>query len=129
MIAAQGRTGYAEASRAVCWTLSNASAGVIQPRRRCAGLRRRSTAATSCGNVVLASLAVMATTKKVRELDALDLDKLVSYKSTDSTPTTASTVQVAGRLYSIHHGFEDTRLGIGPTVVVVTDTDATVDFV
>jgi hypothetical protein len=63
----------------------------------------------------------MATTKKVRELNALDLDKFVSYKSTDSTSATASTVQVAGLLVSIHHGFEDTRLEIGPTVVVVTD--------
>ncbi|HUO39337.1 MAG TPA: hypothetical protein VMU34_16530 [Mycobacterium sp.] len=71
----------------------------------------------------------MATAKKVRELNALDLDKLVSYTSTDSTPTTASMVGVAGRLYSIHDGFEDTRLGIGPTVVVVTDVDATLDFV
>jgi hypothetical protein len=71
----------------------------------------------------------MATTKKVRELNALDLDKLVSYKSTYSTSTTASTVQVAGLLYSIQHGFEDTRLEIGPTVVVVTDSDATLDFV
>jgi len=77
---------------------------------------------------VLESLAVMATTKKVRQLNALDLDKLVSYKSVDSTPTAPSTVQVAGRLYSIHHGFEDTRLGIGPTVVAVTDIDATLDF-
>jgi hypothetical protein len=67
----------------------------------------------------------MATTKKVRELNALDLDKLVSYKST----TTASTVQVAGLLVSIHHGFENTRLEIEPTVVVVTDIDATLDFV
>jgi hypothetical protein len=71
----------------------------------------------------------MATSKKVRELNALDLDKLVSYKSTDPTSTTASTVQVAGLLYSIQHGFEDTRLEIGPTVVVVTDIDATLDFV
>jgi hypothetical protein len=70
----------------------------------------------------------MATTKKVRELNALDLDKLVSYKS-DSTSTTPSMVQVAGLLNSIHHGFEDTRLEIGPTVVVVTDIDATLDFV
>ncbi|MDQ1460446.1 MAG: hypothetical protein QOE94_3856, partial [Mycobacterium sp.] len=34
MIAAQCRTGYAGASNAVCWTLSNASAGVIQPSTR-----------------------------------------------------------------------------------------------
>ena len=84
---------------------------------------------TKCGDVVLASLAVMANTKKVREVNALDLDKFVSYRSTDSTPTTASTGQVVGLLYSIHHGFEDTRLGIGPTVVAVTDIDATLDFV
>jgi hypothetical protein len=70
----------------------------------------------------------MAITKKVRELNALDLDKLVSYKATDPT-STASTVQVVGLLVSIHHGFEDTRLEIGRTVVVVTDIDATLDFV
>jgi hypothetical protein len=70
----------------------------------------------------------MAITKKVRELNALDLDKLVSYNSTDPT-STASTVQVVGLLASIHHGFEDTRLEIGPTVVVVTDIVATLDFV
>jgi hypothetical protein len=34
MMAAQGRTGYAGAGNAVCWTLSNASAGVIQPSTR-----------------------------------------------------------------------------------------------
>ena len=71
----------------------------------------------------------MSTTKKVRELNALDLDRLVSYKSTDSTLTTSSAVEVAGRLYSIHHRFEDTQLGIGPTVVMVTDVGATLDFV
>jgi len=70
----------------------------------------------------------MASTKKVRELNALDLDRLVSYKSTDSPPTTPSTVEVAGRLYAIHHRFEDTQLRIGPTVVVVTDVGATLDF-
>jgi hypothetical protein len=70
----------------------------------------------------------MAITKKVRELNALDLDKLVSYKATDPT-SAASTVQVVGLLVSIRHGFEDTRLEIGPTVVVVTDIDATLDFV
>jgi hypothetical protein len=74
-------------------------------------------------------LGGMATTKKVRELNASDLDRLVSYKSTDSTPTTRSTVEVAGRLYAIHHRFEDTQLGIGPTVVMVTDVGATLDFV
>jgi hypothetical protein len=52
----------------------------------------------------------------------------VSYNSTDPT-STASTVQVVGLLVSIHHGFEDTRLEIGPTVVVVTDIVATLDFV
>lgn len=78
----------------------------------------------------LAGLAVMATTnKKVRGLNASDLDKLVSYKSTDSTPTAPSRVQVEGLLYSIHHRFEDTQLGIGPAVVLVTDVDATLDFV
>jgi hypothetical protein len=34
MIAAHHRGGYADASRAVCWTLSNASAAVIQPSTR-----------------------------------------------------------------------------------------------
>ena len=34
MIAAQRRTGYAGASIPVCWTLSKASAGVIQPSTR-----------------------------------------------------------------------------------------------
>jgi len=70
----------------------------------------------------------MATTKKVRELNAIDLDRFVSYKSKDSTPTTPSTVDVAGRLYSIHHRFEDTQLGIGSTVVLVTDVEATLDL-
>ena len=78
--------------------------------------------------ICLAGLAVMASTKKVRELNALDLDRLVSYKSTDSAPTTSSTVDVAGRLYAIHHRFADTQLRIGPTVDVVTDVGATLDF-
>ena len=34
MIAAQCRSGYAGATNAVCWSLSNASAGVIQPSTR-----------------------------------------------------------------------------------------------
>lgn len=76
-----------------------------------------------------AELVLMTITKKVRELSAIDLDRFVSYKSTDSTPITPSTVDLAGRLYSIHHRFEETQLGIGSTVVSVTDVDATLDFV
>jgi hypothetical protein len=71
----------------------------------------------------------MATTKRVRELNALDLNRLVRYVSTKSTDTDPSAVQVEGRLYSIHHRFDDTKLTIGPSVVVVTDVDAALDFV
>jgi hypothetical protein len=71
----------------------------------------------------------MATTKRVRELNALDLDRLVRYVSTKSTAADPSTVQVEGRLYSIRHRFDDTKLTIGPSVVVVTDVDAALDFV
>lgn len=76
----------------------------------------------------LAGLAIMASTKRVRELNALDLDKLVRYASTDSTATNPSTVRVEGCLYSIHHRFDDTKLAIGPSVVVVTDVDAAIEF-
>jgi hypothetical protein len=34
MLAAHSRIGYADASSAVCWTLSNAAAGVLQPSTR-----------------------------------------------------------------------------------------------